>query len=134
VVSGTAAHGTPLAEAPIMSPVRILVVDDEPAVRDALARALAGDGLEVHTASHAVEALEKADELAPDIVLSDVQMAGMSGVELLEALRVRHDDLPVLLMSSGVEETIDVCSLAALIALQLEVLRQRRRSPGHPSR
>jgi two-component system response regulator MprA len=134
-----------------MRPGRILVVHDEPAVRDSLAQSLAGEGLEVHTAAWAVEALEKADDVAPDIVLSDVQLPGMSGFELMQALRVRNDDVVVVLMGAEGDasvstaaapacvdgrrlEPFDVPRLLAVIALQLESLRQRRRTTWHPSR
>jgi DNA-binding response OmpR family regulator len=140
--------GTPLAEASGVKRGRILVVDDDPDVRNALANALTREELEVGTASCALEALRKADAFGPDIVLCEVQMPGMSGLELMEALRVRHDELPVILMSTEPEgahpspapaddyltKPIELPRLVALLALQLEASRQRRRIPWRPGR
>jgi DNA-binding NtrC family response regulator len=64
----------------------VLVVDDEPLQRDILETILAGAGYEVHTAGSGQEALAKVRTLRPDVVLSDLKMAGMDGIELMEAL------------------------------------------------
>jgi DNA-binding NtrC family response regulator len=121
-----------------MNQARILVVDGEPTARSILARALVSEGLEVHTASGAAEALDKVDEVAPDIVLSDIELPGMSGLELLEALRVRHDEVVVILLNgqkwaNAVEDaatadsaTGEITRLISLIALQVESTRRRR--------
>jgi DNA-binding NtrC family response regulator len=120
-----------------MIPTRVLVVDEEPGVRAALARALASEGLEVHTASRALEALEKVDEVTPDIVLSDVKLPGMSGFELLQALRVRHDDLVVMLVNGDARaETVDaevagqltaeISRVVSLVAVKIRADRRRR--------
>jgi two-component system cell cycle sensor histidine kinase/response regulator CckA len=78
---------------------RILVVDDEPAVRQLAGRMLGRLGYEVIEAPSAPEALRLVKEVAPDAVLSDVMMPGMDGRELREWLRGQHPDLPVILMS-----------------------------------
>lgn len=68
-----------------MKPV-ILVVDDEPLQRQIMKTILDGEGYETHTASNGREALAVVRKLPPDVVLTDLKMEGMDGIELLEAL------------------------------------------------
>jgi PAS domain S-box-containing protein len=84
---------------------RILLVDDEPQVRESVKRLLVGQGYTVVEASHAGDAIRIYDA-APseiDLVLTDVTMPGMSGYDLAEHLRARAPDLPVVLMSGYAE-------------------------------
>jgi two-component system alkaline phosphatase synthesis response regulator PhoP len=79
-------------------PVRkILVVDDEPDIRDFLSYNLRREHFEVHTASDGVEGLQMALHLRPDIVLLDVMMPGMDGVEVCAELR-RHPEMHSVLI------------------------------------
>ena len=80
---------------------RVLVVDDEQAVRAVVERVLASDGYELHVARDGGEALElfEAHNGAFDLILSDVVMPRTSGVELAGAVRRRAPGIPVLLMS-----------------------------------
>jgi DNA-binding NtrC family response regulator len=64
----------------------VLVVDDEPLQRDILKTILEAEGYETHTAGSGREALALARKLNPEVVLTDLRMAGMDGMELLEAL------------------------------------------------
>ena len=64
----------------------ILVVDDEADARVAVADLLMHEGFEVETAGDAFKALGKLDGFAPDVVVSDLQMPGMNGLELMERL------------------------------------------------
>ena len=61
----------------------VLIVDDEKNIRAHLATYLRGQGYAVEAAADAAEALAALDRLEPDVVLSDVRMAGMDGMELL---------------------------------------------------
>ena len=79
---------------------RILVVDDDQPIRDAIAGAVAGDGVDVRTARDATEALARIAERPPDLMLSDVRMPGLSGVELLKLLRQRAPGTDVILMTA----------------------------------
>lgn len=80
---------------------RVLVVDDEPTVRRFAARVLEADGYLVHEAGDGVEALALLQSTpVVDCVVSDVVMPRLNGVELLEALSLRHPGLPVILMSA----------------------------------
>jgi two-component system response regulator AtoC len=79
---------------------RVLVVDDEESLRLVLRTFLRKQGYEVETAASAEEALEKVDAFAPDFVVTDVRMPGMSGLELTAALRARGAPAVVILMSA----------------------------------
>jgi DNA-binding NtrC family response regulator len=81
--------------------ISVLVVDDEAAVRRFAVRVLARDGFEVLEANDGVDALEllKAANSPVDIVVTDIVMPRLNGVELMEALSVSHPGLPVILMS-----------------------------------
>jgi two-component system response regulator MprA len=83
---------------------RVLVVDDEPALRHAFADVLSDAGYEVATASDGRAALETIRAEKPDLVVMDVMMPGLDGVEVSQAIRARPD-VPkpfVILMSAGV--------------------------------
>ena len=72
---------------------RVLFVDDEAAVIDALSRAVLGERLEVHAASNAATALELLGQMPFDIIISDDDMPGMTGTELLEVVRQQYPDV-----------------------------------------
>jgi two-component system response regulator MprA len=80
--------------------VRILVVDDEPAVRDALERALRLEGYEVEVAEDGAAALERIAGRAPDAVVLDVLMPRLDGLETCRRLRARGDSTPVLMLTA----------------------------------
>ena len=79
---------------------RVLVVDDEPALRDALESSLAFEGYEVATASDGVEALDAIAENKPDLVLLDIMMPRMDGLTAVRRLRSRGDNVPVLMLTA----------------------------------
>jgi NtrC-family two-component system response regulator AlgB len=78
----------------------ILVVDDEKNIRTHLATYLGSLGHRVETANDGAEALAQLDRLAPDVVFSDVRMAGMDGMELLRDVRRRRPEAVVVLMTA----------------------------------
>lgn len=80
--------------------VRVLVVDDDPAVRESLERSLRFEGYEVATASDGIGALDAVSRAKPDIVVLDVMMPRMDGLETCRQLRARGDDLPVLMLTA----------------------------------
>jgi len=82
-------------------PARVLIVDDHPVVRRGLAEVLSGtaDFVVCAEADSAVEALRAVAEAGPDVAVVDLTLKGKSGLELLKDLRVRHPDLPVLVLS-----------------------------------
>ena len=80
--------------------MRILVVDDEPAVRDALARALRLDGYEVELAANGSEALLRLAASAPAAIVLDVLMPAVDGLEVCRRLRAAGDRTPVLMLTA----------------------------------
>ncbi len=78
---------------------RVLFVDDDPAIRRAASRVLIAEGFEVVQAGDGREALAALDREEFDVIVSDVAMPNMSGLELLRAIRQRDLELPVILVS-----------------------------------
>lgn len=78
----------------------ILVVDDEPAITIALAKKLRRDGYECLTASSGGEALGRLGAEHLDLVITDVRMPGMSGLELLRQVKLHDSNIPVIVMSA----------------------------------
>ena len=78
----------------------MLIVDDEPAVRAALDRALRLDGYEVELAADGREALDRLAELQLDAVVLDVAMPGIDGLEVCRRLRDAGDRTPVLMLTA----------------------------------
>jgi two-component system response regulator AtoC len=79
---------------------RVLVVDDDPASRELLRRVLAGVGHEVAQASNGREALDELARRPADLVISDIRMPDLDGVQLLEKLRAAVPDVPVILVTA----------------------------------
>lgn len=82
------------------SPARILVVDDEEILAELLGAALRHQGWETATAGNGWEALDVARDLDPDVVVLDIQMPGLDGMETLERLRKTRPHLPVLFLTA----------------------------------
>ncbi len=80
---------------------RVLVVDDEPGVVELLYRFLTGLGCEVTTARGGAEALEALRGDSPDVTLLDIRMPGMSGLEVLDAIRSQGLDAGTVWVVSG---------------------------------
>jgi two-component system response regulator MprA len=78
----------------------ILVVDDEPAVREAVERALRLDGHDVMLAAEGEEALVALDQRPPDAVVLDVLMPHVDGLELCRRMRLRGDRTPILMLTA----------------------------------
>ena len=85
---------------------RILVVDDEVNARTALAELLKDEGFDVEMAADAFKALGKYESFAPHVVLTDLKMPGMDGIELVKKLRAYEDPCDVIVMTAfGAVET-----------------------------
>ena len=80
---------------------RILIVDDEPSVRDVMATVLIDAGYSVQTAADGHIALEIIDDAPPDLIITDVMMPNLDGWALLDHAPERNPTLPVILMSAG---------------------------------
>ncbi len=93
--------------------MRILVVDDEPAVRASLARVLDQAGYEVSLASDGRDALHQVALDPPDAMVLDVVMPGLDGIEVTRSLRSSRDRTPVLLLTARAEVSDRVRGLDA---------------------
>ncbi len=78
----------------------ILIVDDDADARTTLVRVLEKEGYSVTGAATAPEALKRFDSATFDLVLTDMRMEGMDGIELLRALKTRRSDVPVIIMTA----------------------------------
>ena len=75
---------------------RLLIVEDEPSIRESLSSALTEIGYPVRTAEDGFSALLEIRKQIPDMILSDLNMPGMSGFELLSVVRRRFPAIPEL--------------------------------------
>ena len=82
---------------------RVLIAEDDDLTLELLATVLRGDGYEVTTATDGREALQRLEESAFDLVLSDIQMTRASGLEVLETVARRFPDTPVVLITAYAE-------------------------------
>jgi DNA-binding NtrC family response regulator len=89
-----------------MTALRVLLVDDEPAMLVTLAANLELEGLEVDTALSGARALELIKQKSFDLVLSDVRMPKMNGVELFREIHKLQPKLPVILMTAFAMESL----------------------------
>jgi DNA-binding response OmpR family regulator len=89
---------------------RVLVVDDEPIVRDVLTRYLSKGGFRVDSAEDGEAALERFAAEPPDLVLLDLMLPGVDGVEVFTRIRADHDT-PVIMLTARGEETDRVVGL-----------------------
>ncbi|HTY22016.1 MAG TPA: sigma-54 dependent transcriptional regulator, partial [Desulfomonilaceae bacterium] len=79
---------------------RLLVVDDEPSMREFLEIFLAQDGYEVVTASSGEEGFKVYRELEPDLILTDVKMPGMSGLDLIREIHALDPSIPIIAITA----------------------------------
>jgi two-component system, OmpR family, response regulator MprA len=126
------------------SQMRILVVDDEPAVRQAISRALALDGYDVQAASGGAEALERLADGAVDAIVLDVSMPAPDGLEVARRLRDAGDRTPILMLTArdaiddrvagldaGADDyVIKPFALRELLARLRALMRRGGESPG----
>ena len=93
-----------------VNPRRILLVDDEPRVREVVAAYLLRDGYRVQTAADGESALRQLTEFRPDLVVLDLMLPQVSGFDVLREIR-RIGDLPVILLTARAEEVDRVSGL-----------------------
>src|ERR1035437_9375190 len=91
---------------------RILVIDDEPQITRVLRASLSAQGFDVRTANEPEEGLQVFKDWTPDLVITDLMMPGMSGVEVCRAIRV-HSAVPILVLSVRDHERSKVEALDA---------------------
>ena len=93
--------------------MRLLVVDDDPALREALALMLDLHGFEVVTAADGREAIQTLATATPDAVILDVLMPGLDGIEVCRRMRATGDRTPVLMLTARTEISERVVGLEA---------------------
>jgi putative two-component system response regulator len=86
----------------------VLVVDDERRVLESILMLLGAHGYRVMTAENAEEALDRMERAGPDIVLTDIRMPGMDGIELAGKIHQRYPEIPVLIMTAHAELKVAV--------------------------
>src|SRR5512145_370571 len=79
---------------------KVIVVDDERAILETVEILLRGEGFEPVVMQSGREALDKLSQLSPDIVVTDIRMPGVTGLDILEAVRERDPEVPVILMTA----------------------------------
>jgi len=78
---------------------RVLIIDDDPGVRDYLESLMSRQGYEVYAAAGGEEALQKLKESRPDLITLDVVLPGMDGLETLREFKKRMPEVPVVMLS-----------------------------------
>ncbi|MCB2182849.1 MAG: response regulator [Desulfobulbaceae bacterium] len=92
---------------------KILLVDDEESIHLLYREELEEEGYEVHSALSGEEALDKLKIIAPDLVVLDINMPGMNGIDVLRRLKEINPELPVILSSAYQEFKQDLASWAS---------------------
>jgi two-component system response regulator HydG len=95
------------------SKARVLVVDDEASARTGLEKLLLQEGYAVETADGGEAALQVASDRPPDVVVTDLSMPGMNGIELLTKLREQDRDLPVIMATASSDVNAAVKAMRA---------------------
>jgi two-component system, NtrC family, response regulator AtoC len=98
----------------------VLIIDDEPGLRQTVSLILADEGYEVHTASDGEEGLARALEVQPDLILCDVRMPRLTGLEFLEKYRASNGTAMVIVMTAygGMEMAIQAMKKGAYDYIQ----------------
>jgi len=91
---------TPAASTPASAKPRVLVVDDDKAVRESLRRSLELTGFAVSLAADGAEALAGIGGIGPDVVVMDVMMPRLDGIETTKSLRKAGNDVPILVLTA----------------------------------
>ena len=96
------------------APARVLLVEDEADIRELIRYSLAHAGLEVEEARDGAEALDKLRGFVPDLVVLDLMLPGMHGLEVCQRLRARPDTarLPILIVSAKTSQADRALGLA----------------------
>jgi CheY-like chemotaxis protein len=108
-------------EGPSARRLRVLVVDDEPTITETLVEILNGEGFDAVAASTGEAALSSAQSFGPDVIISDVVMPGMNGVELGIQLRTLLPKSRIILFS-GQTATVDLLRDARKLGHEFEIV------------
>ena len=99
----------------------ILVIEDEPGVRDLVTRVLTRAGHEVQVASDGREGIRALEHFVPYVIITDINMPGMDGIELITTFRMKRLKVPVIAISGGglIAKDILLSNAAALGAFEV---------------
>jgi DNA-binding NtrC family response regulator len=103
-----------------MNKPRVLIVDDEENIRFTLTQALASLPLDIDTAAEGEQALKKVEQGKFSLILLDLRMPGMDGMQVLERLRESRPEIPVVVLTAHgtIETAVDAMQLGAIEFLQ----------------
>lgn len=98
-----------------MSKKMVLIIDDEDNIRSGLMLSLKSEGFDVQGAASGVEALDKINLFLPDLIVSDIKMPGLNGLELLEQVKIKHPNIPVIMLTghAGLDDAVTAMKLGA---------------------
>ena len=115
----------------------VCIIEDDPLVRDSLAFLLRDSGYEVMTASDGLSGVDLTASVQPDFILTDFNMPGQNGAEVVAQVRARLPELPIIAMTGGpagaallLKAGADACLMkpfrrSELIAVMVELTRSR---------
>ena len=105
-----------------LDPIRVLVVDDDPEVAQVIAEFLTRDSdrFDVETLSNPSDAVSMVEEMEPDCIVSDYDMPGIDGLELLERIREVDPKLPFILFTGKDTETVGPLAIERGVSRYLE--------------
>lgn len=131
----------------ITTNAKILIVDDEPDILNILAYNLKKEGYEIDTAENGIEAIEKANTMNPDLIVLDIMMPGMDGVEVCKELRksdafkdtiiafltARNEDFTqILALDNGGDDFISKPIKPNVLKSRIKALLRRNKPEGEP--
>lgn len=86
--------------------MKVLIVDDEKLIRWSLSRGLEGAGYAVDTAANGIDALHMIEQFKYDIVVTDLRMPGLDGIELLKRIKESEKGIPVIFLSAYLSKDV----------------------------
>jgi len=103
-----------------MAKAQVLIVDDEEGIRESLSQIIEDDGYETVTVSSGEDAIKAVQETLPDLVLLDIWMSGIDGIQTLQQIKAMHPDLPVIMISghANIESAIKATKMGAYDLLE----------------
>jgi two-component system nitrogen regulation response regulator NtrX len=103
-----------------MAKAQILIVDDEEGIRESLSQIIEDEGYETLTASSGEEAIKAVQGASPDLVLLDIWMSGIDGIQTLQEIKALHPDIPVVMISghANIENAIKATKMGAYDLLE----------------
>ncbi len=104
--------------------IRILVIDDEEAIRKLFISALKGTGYQVETAESGEQGIEKARETRFNLIFTDLKMPGINGVETLRELWKMGQTVPIYIITAYYDDFLDQLQSAANDGISFQVLKK----------